>query len=71
MMYAAWARTLASANTEPLKQKTIKGITKGLSSKRPAEAEFVAAFQALRYSDKATKQKKLVQYILETLRTFR
>jgi uncharacterized protein with ParB-like and HNH nuclease domain len=63
-MYASWAKALFRAGAQPASQKAMNDVIKGLKSRRPSEDDFVAGFKELRYSDRFTKQKKLVQYIL-------
>jgi NADH:ubiquinone oxidoreductase subunit C len=67
MMYAAWARALYAAKTEPQRQGAIRQVVNGLAARRPPESDFVAGFKALRYSDDFTKQKKLVRYVLKNI----
>ncbi len=68
MMYALHARELSGATVLVNRIKTLKALSAKLRGKSPGLEEFQVDFAEIRYSrDYYTKQKKLVQYILEGL----
>lgn len=66
-MYASAGRMLAKANTREEKILVINELIKKLKEKIPSYREFEADFIELKYSNKFSKQKELVKYILEGL----
>lgn len=66
-MYAAHAKTLASATESVRRQKAIGEFVSKLSSKLPSESVFLEKFKTLRYSDKFPVQKREVQYVVTRL----
>jgi hypothetical protein len=68
LMYANHARQLLAQPTREDKLQVIEELRGKLVARRPDYAEFQALFMQIRYSKQQfTKQKKLVQYILESL----
>jgi len=63
-MYALHARQLRSASTTRDKAKVINDLVAKLRAKRPSYQEFEADFREILCSEKYTKRKPLVQYIL-------
>jgi hypothetical protein len=66
-MYALHARGLKDAATAPCKRRVISELIKKLRAKRPAQDEFRAGFRTILYSEKFTKRKALVQYVLHKM----
>ena len=67
LMYANHARKFLAGPTRDDKLQAVQELRAKLSARRPDYAEFEALFTQIRYSKQFTKQKKLVQYILESL----
>ncbi len=63
-MYASAARNLHEAKSSAEKVKVLGALRKKLKSKLPPYAEFEASFLELRCSEKFTKQRSIVRYIL-------
>jgi hypothetical protein len=63
-MYALHARELRTARTLRRKIKVIDDLIRKLRSKRPDYQEFEANFRTIAFSEKLTKRKPLVQYLL-------
>jgi len=63
-MYALHARELRAAKNLQKRIKVIDDLIKKLRSKRPVYQEFEANFRSIKCSEKFTKRKSLVQYIL-------
>jgi uncharacterized protein with ParB-like and HNH nuclease domain len=63
-MYALHARELRNAKTLENRIKVIDELLKKLKTKRPEYQEFEANFRTLLCSEKFTKRKPLVQYVL-------
>ena len=64
MMYASWAQRLTNAKNDAERQAVLGEIKSSLKKRMPSKEDFVSGFSALRYSDKFTRDKKLVKYIL-------
>jgi hypothetical protein len=64
LMYALHARKLLAAKDLPAKLAVLKELKQKLRDRLPSRPEFIANFSEILYSDQYTKQKKLVQYIL-------
>jgi len=66
-MYASHAKKLFEAKTSEEKISVLHELKKQLQSKKPGYQEFEARFLEIKYSDIYTKQKPLVQYILQKI----
>jgi uncharacterized protein with ParB-like and HNH nuclease domain len=69
-MYASSARDFATANTREKKLIIAKDLCAKLKKKIPSYQEFEANFIEILYTDKITKQKDLVKYILSKIHAF-
>jgi uncharacterized protein with ParB-like and HNH nuclease domain len=69
-MYASSARDFAAANTREKKLSFVKDLRKKLKTKIPSYQEFEANFKEICYTDKITKQKDLVKYILSKIHAY-
>ena len=65
LMYALHARELYNAENLEKRQAVMEELIQKLQEKRPSYQEFEANFLEILFSRKYTKQKRLVQYILE------
>ena len=63
--YAKKARELRQARDEQAKVAVLNNVKNKLSVDKPKYEEFEISFLDLKYSDKYTKDKKLIQYILK------
>lgn len=63
-MYALHARELKNAKSDLERVATIEKLIKKLHSKLPSYDEFLTNFKDILYSEKHTKKKELVKYIL-------
>lgn len=68
--YAKKARELRQADTESKKVEILNNIKNKLGGDKPGAVEFKLAFEDLKYSEKHTKNKKLIQYILTKIDKF-
>ena len=64
MMYALHARKLLGTGDLATKLKCLSELKNKLRDRKPSYQEFEATFLEIAYTNKFTKQKKLVQYIL-------
>lgn len=67
--YAKKARELRHASNTQKKIEVLNNIKNKLSADKPTYEEFELSFIDLKYSDKYTKDKKLIQYILRKFDT--
>jgi hypothetical protein len=66
-MYASHARQLAEASDTHAAVKTLIELKDKLRARIPSVDEFNALFPEIVYTDKRSKQRKLVRYVLSTL----
>lgn len=66
-MYASHASRIASCTSAEKVAKEVDNLRAKLIQKRPTEGEFLADFQELRASEKMSRQKPLVSYILHKI----
>jgi hypothetical protein len=69
-MYALSARELENASTESARIKVLGDLKTKLRLKLPSQQEFDAIFINIKYSRNYSKQKAIVQYILEKVDRF-
>ncbi len=68
MLYAKYAQELFHANTKEQKHEIIKRLSKDLINRIPDKADYDSSFnKKVYFSSKNTKQKHLVQYILNKI----
>lgn len=63
-MYASLGRRIANANNSQAAAVIIRELREKLRERIPSEAEFIALFPELIYTNKVSKQRALVKYIL-------
>lgn len=63
-MYAFHAKTLASSTETGRRQRAANEFIDKLKAKLPNKVEYLEKFQALKYSDKHTLQKREIQYVV-------
>jgi len=66
-MYASHAKALSGVSEPIRRQKVISEFADKLASKLPEKSVFKAKFEALKYSDKFSTQKRDVQYVTTKL----
>lgn len=67
MMYSSYARRLTQAETTSDKNRVLQDIKSRLSELSPSREEFSLGFREIKYTNKLTKDRKLVRYILSKL----